>query len=325
MNEQALPILILAYGLDLAVGDPRWMPHPVRWIGRAIDQGERWLRALIAAGSLSWEYAAGGLLVAVIVGGSFALSWALIHSCYSFSRALGLIVSTFLLFSCISTRDLDVESREVLKALEKKDIPLARTKVSMIVGRDTENLTEPEIVRAAIECVAENTVDGIISPLLFAFLGGVPWAVAYRAVNTLDAMIGHKTERYIRFGLVAAKIDVWANAIPARLSGILFPMAAGLTGFSFGRSWKAAWRDGFPSAHPNSGIPEAAMAGALGVQLGGMNSYEGMPVPTPLMGAPLRPLEPRRIDDAIRVMYAASFITFFVGLTLKMASMRLPL
>lgn len=320
MKEQTLSILISAYGLDLAFGDPRWMPHPVRWIGRAIDQGETWLRKLIP-----WEYAAGALLVLAIVGGSFFLSEALIRSCYAFSRPLGFAVSTFLLFACISTRDLDVESREVFKALEKRDIPLARAKVSMIVGRDTDNLTEEEIIRAAVECVAENTVDGIISPLCFAFLGGVPLAVAYRAVNTLDAMIGHRTERYIRFGRVAAKVDDWANSIPARLSGILFPLAAGLTGFSFVRSWQTAWRDGFHTAHPNSGVPEAAMAGALGIQVGGMNSYKGMPVPTPLMGMPLRPLEPQRIKEAIRVMYACSFITFAIGLAMKIAFMRFPL
>lgn len=320
MNEQALSILVLAYSLDLVFGDPRWMPHPVRWIGRAIDQGERWLRRWIA-----WEYVAGGLLVVAIVGGAFGLSLALIRASYALSRALGLGVSTFLLFACISTRDLDVESREVFKALAKRDIALARQKAGMIVGRDTAELNEPEIIRAAIECIAENTVDGIIAPLLFAFLGGVPLAVAYRAVNTLDAMIGHKTERYIRFGRVAAKIDDWANAIPARLSGFLFPVAASLTGFSGRRSWQTAWRDGLRTAHPNSGVPEAAMAGALGVQLGGMNSYRGMPVPTPRMGQPLRPLEPRCIPEAIRVMYACSWITFLAGLALKIAVMRMPL
>lgn len=317
MREEALSILILAYGLDLVLGDPRWMPHPVRWIGRAIDQGERLLRRWT-----TWEYVAGGLLVFVIVGGSFGLSWTLIRYCFSQSHPLGLAVSTFLLFACISTRDLDVESREVFKALEQKDIQLARMKVSMIVGRDTEYLTEPEITRAAIECVAENTVDGIISPLFFALIGGVPLAVAYRAVNTLDAMIGHRTERYIKFGLVAAKVDDWANLIPARLSGILFPLAAGLTGFSLKGSWKIAWEDGFHTAHPNSGVPEAAMAGALGVQLGGMNSYKGMPVPTPLMGERVRALEPRCIKEAIRIMYACSLITFFIIVALKAVLMR---
>ena len=320
MREQTLSVLISAYGLDLVFGDPRWMPHPVRWMGHAIDRGERWLRRWI-----SWEYAAGGLLVFAIVGGCFALSSAVIRSCYWVSRPLGFVASTFLLFACISTRDLDVESREVFKALQKNDLPLARIKVGMIVGRDTEKLTEPEIVRAAIECVAENTVDGIISPLFFAFLGGVPWAVAYRAVNTLDAMIGHRTERYIRFGRVAAKVDDWANFIPARLSGLLFPLAAGLSGFSFAGSWQTAWRDGLRTAHPNSSVPEAAMAGALGIQVGGMNSYKGMPVPTPLMGTPHRPLEPRLITESIRVMYACSFITFLAGLILKMAYMRLSL
>lgn len=320
MRGEALSILIMAYGLDLVVGDPRWMPHPVRWMGYAIDRGEHLLRRWIA-----WEYAAGGVLVVLIVGGSFSLSWILIKSCFSLSHPLGLAISIFLLFACISTKDLAVESREVFRALERKDIPLARQKVAMIVGRDTENLTEPEIIRATVECVAENTVDGIISPLFFALIGGVPLAAAYRAVNTLDAMIGHKTERYIRFGWVAAKVDDWANFIPARLSGVLFPLAAGLCGFSLRDSWRTAWKDGFHTAHPNSGVPEASMAGALGVQLGGMNSYKGMPVPTPLMGKALRDLHPQCIKDANTVMYACSAITFFMVLTLKMFFMRLPL
>jgi adenosylcobinamide-phosphate synthase len=317
MRDQALSVFILAYGLDLLLGDPRWMPHPVRWIGRAIDQGERWLRRWITG-----EYMAGGVLVVMIVGGSFGLSQALLRYCFSLSSSLGLAVSTFLLFTCISTRDLDVESRAVFKALEQKDIALARIKVSLIVGRDTQHLTETEITRATVECVAENTVDGIISPLFFAFLGGVPLAVAYRAVNTLDAMIGHRTERYIKFGRVAATVDNWANLIPARLSGILFPLAAGLTGFSFKGSWKIAWKDGFHAAHPNSAVPEAAMAGALGVQLGGMNSYKGMPVPTPLLGERVRALEPRCIKEATRIMYACSLITFFIVVALKVILMR---
>ena len=317
MRNEAISILIIAYGLDLIVGDPRWMPHPVRWIGYAIDRGEALLRRMIA-----WEYVAGGLLVVAIVAGALGSSWLVIKICFSLSHLLGVAVSIFILFACISTKDLAVESREVLRALEKKDIPLARQKVGMIVGRDTDKLTEPEIIRAAIECVAENTVDGIISPLFFALLGGVPLAAAYRAVNTLDAMIGHKTERYIRFGWVAAKVDDWANFIPARLSGILFPLAAGLSGFSLKDSLRIAWKDGYRTAHPNSGVPEASMAGALGVQLGGMNSYKGMPVPTPLMGEALRMLSPQCINDANTVMYVCSAMTFLMVLTVKIFWIR---
>jgi len=317
VRSEALSILILAYGLDLVVGDPRWMPHPVRWMGYAIDRGERFLRRWILG-----EYIAGGLLVFFVVGGSFGLSWFLIKSCFSLWHPLGLAVSIFLLFACISTKDLDVESREVFTALVRKDLPLARHKVAMIVGRDTGHLMERDIIRATVETVAENTVDGIISPLFFALIGGVPLAVAYRAVNTLDAMIGHKTERYFKFGFVAAKVDDWANFMPAHLSGVLFPLAAGLRGFSLRGSWESAWRDGFYTSHPNSGVPEAAMAGALGVQLGGMNSYMGMPVPTPLLGQPLRALEAHCIKEAITVMYVCSGITFLLVLILKITFMR---
>ncbi len=318
MNDQALSILVLAYGLDLLLGDPRWLPHPVRWMGFAIDRGETILRKCIG-----WEYLAGGLLVLLVVGGSYSLSWFVIKTCFSFSWFSGLAVSIFLLYACLSTRDLDVESREVFKALKTGDIRLSRAKVSMIVGRDTDPLDEEGIVRSTVETVAENTVDGVISPLGFAVLGGVPLAVAYRAVNTLDAMIGHKTERYLKFGRVAAKIDDWANWIPARLSGILFPLAAGLCGFSLVGSFKTAWTDGIRNAHSNSGIPEASMAGALGVQLGGGCMYKGTPVSTPHLGQPLRPLRPETVLESIRVMYFCSALTFLIALTLKVIWLRL--
>jgi adenosylcobinamide-phosphate synthase len=226
-------------------------------------------------------------------------------------------VAIFFLFTSISTRDLDVESWEVFHALEKGDLALARVKVSMIVGRDTAHLDEPEIIRATVETIAENTVDGIISPLFYAMSGGVPLAVAYRAVNTLDAMIGHQTPRYILFGRVAARVDHLLNYFPVRLSGVLFPIAAGLSGFSGRGAWRTAWTDGAKSGHANSGIPEAAMAGALQVQLGGLSFYGGEERRTSLLGTSDQPLQVRHISQAIRVMYVCSVLTFMLVLVMR--------
>ena len=301
MVDLQLPTLALAYGTDLLIGDPRWFPHPVRGIGLAIHWGERVLRRTIP-----WERVAGALLVAVIVGASYAGSWWLLHATMAHSSWVGFAVGVVLLFSCLSTRDLAIESRQVLKALEADDLPLARRRVARIVGRETHQLDVPEIVRATIETIAESTLDGIVSPLFYFILGGVPLAVAYKAVNTLDSMIGHRSARYLKFGWAAARLDTWANWIPARLSAVLFAVAAWLCRFRVSASWRCAWRDGHGGPVPNAGIPEAAVAGALGVRLGGVNWYEGRAVEMPSMGDPVQPLEPPRIREAIRLMYACS-------------------
>jgi len=296
-------MLAMAYGADLVLGDPRWLPHPVRAMGAAIAAGERLLRRVIP-----WERAAGMILVVTIVGGSFAAAWWLTHAAAQWSGLAGVAVSVFLLFTCLSTRDLAVESRQVLKALEANDLALARQRVARIVGRDTRQLDVQEVVRATIETIAESTLDGILSPLFYFVLGGVPLAVAYKAVNTLDSMIGHRSARYIRFGWAAATLDTWANWLPARWSAVVFWVAAWFCGNQVRQSWRCAWRDGHGGPVPNAGIPEAALAGALDVRLGGVNWYQGQAVQMPYMGHAERPLEPQRIMEAIRLMYAASAV-----------------
>lgn len=335
MGDLAIPVLAAAYGADLILGDPRWLPHPVRLMGLAIQGGEWLLRKLIVPACAAkrsgapacavpgtadragrWERLAGALLVLVVVGGSYGLSAWLLHQLAVISSWWAIAGSIFLLFTCFSTRDLAAESDAVRRALDADDLPRARRAVSRIVGRDTERLDQAEIVRATLETLAESTLDGILSPLCFAVLGGVPLAVAYKAVNTLDSMVGHRSARYIRFGWAAANVDTWANWLPARCSAVIFALAAWLM-HGWRRaciSWRCAWRDGYGGPVPNAGIPEAASAGALGVRLGGVNWYQGQPVPMPPMGEAERPLEPPRIREAIRLMYACSVIAWLMAL-----------
>ena len=345
-SELQTSILTVAYGADLLIGDPRWFPHPVRAMGLAIHWGERILRRLIP-----WERVAGLLLVAGLVGGTYAGTRWLLEALHVHAAGWGFVAGAVLLFSCLSTRDLAIESREVLRALEAEDLPLARRRVARIVGRETQRLDQPEIVRATIETIAESTMDGILSPLFYAVVGGVPLAMTYKAINTLDSMIGHRSARYLRFGSAAARLDTWANWIPARWSVFVFTLAAAVGGGRVRQSWRCAWSHHLlappsaesqnpvlgwlrcrvlrrsahgrsqqvvgwrPSAYvPNAGLPEAAMAGALGVRLGGVNWYEGKAVTMAFMGEPVRPLTPERIREAIRLMYAASAIGWLVAL-----------
>lgn len=315
-----LPMLALAYGADLLIGDPRWFPHPVRGMGIAIRGGEWLLRWLIP-----WERLAGLLLTAAIVGASFTGAAWLLEATTAHSARWGFVAGVALLFTCLSTKDLAVESRRVLLALDANDLPLARRRVARIVGRDTRQLDVPEVVRATIETIAESTLDGIISPLVYFVLGGVPLAVAYKAVNTLDSMIGHRSARYLRFGWAAATLDTAANWAPARVSAALFAVAAWLCRYRVSAAWRCAFRDGDGSPVPNAGIPEAAMAGALGVRLGGTNWYQGRAVEMPFMGDAERPLEPERIREAIRLMCACSVVAWLMAmgvLLLKVFALR---
>jgi len=309
MIDNQIPMLALAYGADLLIGDPRWFPHPVRAMGFAIDRGERILRR-----AMPWEHVAGVVLVAVVVGASYGVTSWLLRVGGPSSATWGLAAGAVLLFTCLSTKDLAVESHQVLEALEAGDLLLARQRVARIVGRDTRQLDTPEIVRATVETIAESTLDGILSPLFYFVVGGVPLAIAYKAINTLDSMIGHRSARYIRFGWAAAKLDTLANWIPARLSPLLFAVAAWVCRNRVSAAWHSAWRDGYGGPVPNAGIPEAAMAGVLGVRLGGVNWYEGRAVDIPSMGEPRRPLEPPRIREAIRLMYVGSLVAWLTAL-----------
>lgn len=293
-------IVVTAVLLDLLLGDPRRLPHPVVWIGRMITALEKLLRRLVRS-----ERFGGVLLLISVVGSTAALSLLLLKGAYAIHPYIGLAVSAWLSYTCLAARSLHHESKLVADRLAAGDLQGARDFLSRIVGRDTEGLEEPEIWRALVETVAENTSDGVIAPLFFLMLGGPALGMAYKAVNTLDSMVGYKNERYLRFGWASARFDDLANWLPARLTGILMVAVAPLVGLSGKNSFRAMLRDGGNHSSPNSGIPEAATAGALGVRLGGTNRYFGAPVEKPTIGDPLRDLSIDSYRGAIRLMYGS--------------------
>ncbi|WP_298271531.1 adenosylcobinamide-phosphate synthase CbiB [Geobacter sp.] len=292
--------IIGAVALDLLLGDPRWLPHPVVLIGRLISLLEKLLRRIVAE-----ERAAGVFLLVLTVGATFGIAWGLVRGAELLHPAAGVAVSALLGWTCLAARSLHGESRLVADALVRGDLPEARRFLSRIVGRDTADLDESEIWRGVVETVAENTSDGVIAPLLFLMIGGAPLALAYKAVNTLDSMVGYRNERYRRFGWASARFDDLANLVPARLTGVLICLAAPLVGLSGRNALRMMQRDGRNHSSPNSGIPEAAAAGALGVRLGGTNRYFGKPVEKPTIGDPLRPLDAGGWRGAVRLMYGA--------------------
>ncbi len=300
-----------AYILDLIFGDPLWFPHPVRGIGWLIEKMEGLSRSIIKNERLS-----GIIFAFIIIGLSWSVTFILIRTTYFLNHYLGLLVSIIIIYTSLSVKDLAVESLAVFKALEKRDIDNARTCLSKIVGRDTENLGEVEITRATVETVAENIVDGIISPLFYAFLGGAPLAIAYKAINTMDSMVGYKNKKYINFGWAAAKIDDIANFIPARISVIFLTLASWIAGYNTVCAWKITMRDGMKNPSPNSGLPEAAVAGALGVQLGGLNYYKSVASRKPYIGDNIDPLDRSHIKKAVKIAYITSVLFVIMGITL---------
>jgi adenosylcobinamide-phosphate synthase len=295
--------ILIALLLDLAFGDPRWFPHPVRLIGRLITTLEGPARRAISDARV-----AGAVTALTVILLAAVATAVLIGIAGQIHPLLGDAAGILVLYTTLAARDLARHSLAVYEALEKFDLAEARRLVSWMVGRDTERLTEREVVRAAVESVAENTVDGIIAPLFFAALFGPVGAMAYKAINTLDSMIGYKNESYIDFGKTAARIDDAANYIPARLSAPILTAAAALLGFPASATWRVAWRDGRKNLSPNAGIAEAAFAGALGVRLGGVMERRGRPVNQPEIGDPVVPLAREHIPAANRLMFVGTIV-----------------
>jgi len=304
--------ILIALLLDLALGDPRWLPHPVRLIGRLIAALEGPARRVIPDARL-----AGSVTALAVILAAALITGAMIGIAGWIHPLLEDAVSIILLYTTLAARDLADHSIGVYRALERFDLTEARRLVSWLVGRDTERLTEAEVVRAAVESVAENTVDGIIAPLFFAAIGGPAVAMAYKAVSTLDSMIGYRSERYVDFGRTAAKIDDGANYIPARLAAPIITAAAALTGGRATAAWRIARRDGRKHLSPNAGIAEAAFAGALGIRLGGVIERRGRPVNLPEIGDTIMPLARGQILAANRIMYAATGIAAAVFLSAR--------
>lgn len=297
------PLIFLALLIDLAIGDPRWLPHPVVAIGRLITVLDRGLRR-------DWcsERLAGVVLLLLVVTGAAGTVWALLRGLSLLLPAAGWVAALLISSTCLASRSLHTESARVADALQAGDLPRARLYLSYIVGRDTDRLEEPEIWRAVVETVAENTSDGIIAPLFWLTVGGPVAAMAYKAVSTLDSMVGYRNPRYLRMGWASARMDDVLNYIPARLSALLLIIAAPLAGCSASGAVRITLRDRLNHPSPNSGHPEAAAAGALGVRLGGAASYSGNPSWKEYIGDALHPLDARTYRSMIRLMYLSTVL-----------------
>lgn len=296
-------IMILGYIMDLVFGDPYWFPHPVRFIGKLISKTEKFIRKH-AKSEKSLKY--WGILMWLVPVVTTALVTALIVKIASFNKYVEIFVSAFIIYTTLSTKCLKDEATKIYNVLETGDIKKSRVQLSYIVGRDTTNLSQSEIIRATVETVAENTVDGTISPMFYGFLFGPVGAMTYKAINTLDSMVGYKNDKYLNLGCVSAKLDDVANFIPARLTAIFMPLGAFLCGMNGLNSFKIAIRDRKNHKSPNCAFAEGAAAGAIGVQLGGTNIYFGQEVYKPTIGDKKRELENYDIVRMNKLMYATT-------------------
>lgn len=295
--------ILIAVLLDLLLGDPRWLPHPVRLMGRGIVALENPLRRLSSSQRVN-----GAFLALIVIGAAGGVTYGLLRLAGWIHPVVSDVLSVLVLYTALSIRDLSVHALDVYRALKSGDLTEARRKVSRMVGRDTETLDERGVVRAAVESVAENTVDGILSPLFFAVILGPVGAMMYKAASTLDSMVGYKNEKYLHFGWASARLDDAANFIPARLAAPLMAAGAFFTGNRPMQALRICLRDRKNHASPNAGIPEAMMAGALGVQLGGPLYRKGVLVDLPTLGDAFEPLERRHILKANAIMLASSLL-----------------
>lgn len=306
MMAWAIGILWCAYLLDLVIGDPRWLPHPVIGMGNCIKRVEKKIRSKVSQPIQLKK--AGILLPVIIVGGSLVITWALLRGLYMIHPWLSAGVEVILIATTIATKGLKAAGMEVYGHLSRGDLPAARQALGMIVGRDTAHLEEPEIVRGTVETVAENIVDAIVSPLFYALIGGAPLAMAYRAVNTLDSMVGYKNEKYINLGWASARLDDIANFIPARITAVLLVVSSWMMSLDYKKSYRTIKHDARLHPSPNSGFPESAVAGALGIRLGGENVYHGVLSFRAYMGEYSRPMAKEDIQSTVRLMILASLL-----------------
>ncbi|MGD0442320.1 MAG: adenosylcobinamide-phosphate synthase CbiB [Edaphobacter sp.] len=301
------PVLAIAYLFDWAAGDPEWLPHPVRLIGKGIEKGEQLLRRPQQTPAV--EFATGSALTLGLVATTYFGTARIIAWMYKRGQILGFVGETLLAWTCLASRSLHEESSVVVTALEAGDIVRARRHLARIVGRDTQNLDTQEISRAVIETVAESCSDGVIAPLFYMAIGGVPLAMAYKAINTLDSMIGHADKKYFYFGKTAARLDDVANLLPSRLTALGIAAASAVMHDANLASALETWvRDGGKHKSPNAGQPESAISGALQVRLGGDNFYAGELVAAPLMGERFSRPSAQSAKQAIRIAAAVSLL-----------------
>ena len=317
---------ILAFGagflLDQIFGDPYFLPHPIRGIGWLIAKTEKALRSGNPQEDSPEREAAerrqGKLLVVSVLLLTGMFTALILVGAYALYPRIGMVVEAVMTYQILAARCLQVESGKVWKHLKAGNPEAAREAVSMIVGRDTKPLSPQGIMKAAVETVAENTSDGVVAPLFFMAIGGAPLAFLYKAVNTMDSMVGYKNEKYYYFGFAAAKLDDLVNFIPARLSAFVMIAAAFLTGLDGKNAWKIFWRDRFNHKSPNSAQTEAVCAGALRIQLAGNAYYFGKLYEKPTIGDDLRPVENRDIRRANRLMMGTAWLSLILVLTVRL-------
>lgn len=305
----------LAWVLDFIIGDPHSWPHPVRWIGNLISAVQHAVRR-VCHSDLALRIG-GGVMWLAVVGLTYAVAWGVLHLAARVHPWLGFGVEVWMIFTVLAGRCLAQSAQAVERPLRAGDLAESRIKLSWIVGRDTSQLQPEQINRAVVETVAENTVDGIIAPLFFLLLGGAPLAMAYKAVNTLDSMVGYKHEKYRAIGMVSARLDDVANFIPTRLSWLLIGLAAFICRDNGARALRIGWRDRKNHSSPNCAWSEATVAGALGIRLGGPNDYFGERVNKPWIGDEHRPIAIDDISRTIRLMWVASTLALLLFMAVR--------
>ena len=305
--------ITLGFLLDLIIGDPQNPIHPIRIIGSLCKTIEKFFRKILkkslkVAGLMTW------ILVILIV---FLFNYYLLKGAYAINNIFGVVLASIMIYFCISTKALKVEGLKVVKYIIKDDIEGARKQLSYIVGRDTENLDKESILKAVVETVAENMSDGVIAPLFYAGIGGTPLAFLYKAVNTMDSMFGYKNDKYYDFGYFPAKLDDVFNYIPARLTGYFTVVIAFVLGLDYKNSFKIYNRDKNNHSSPNSAHPEAAVAGALGVRLGGANYYFGKLVEKPTIGDNLEKVDLNKVNQTNRILYGVSILGYIMTVIIR--------
>ena len=305
--------IILGFLLDLIVGDPQNPIHPIRIIGSLCKTVEKFFRSILkrylkVAGLLTW------ILVVFIV---FIFNYLLLKVTYRINPSVTMILGSVMIYFCISTKALKIEGLKVVKYVIKDDIEGARKQLSYIVGRDTKNLDKESILKAVVETVAENMSDGVIAPLFYAGIGGAPLAFLYKAVNTMDSMFGYKNDKYIEFGYFPAKLDDVFNYIPARLSGYFIVIVSFILGLDYKNSFKIYKRDKNNHSSPNSAHPEAAVAGALNVQLGGPNYYFGKLVEKQTIGDDREKIDINKVNNTNNILYCSAVLGCIMALIIN--------
>ena len=308
MNKLTLVIKIwIAYVLDLIFGDPQNIIHPVQIIGKMINIGEKSLLGKKYKSDRKYKFFAGMILNITVISLTYGISYLIRR--ISENSIIFTVVEIYLMYTIFSINSLAREGNRVYNILKEGNIERARKDLSYLVSRDTETMDEKMIIRSTMETISENTVDGIVAPMLYMFLGGLPLSMTYKAINTFDSMVGYKNEKYMDFGKFSAKLDDVANFIPARITGILIVIASMILGYDYKNSLKIFIRDRKNHSSPNSGHAEAGVAGALGVQFGGRVSYFGKEVDKPVIGDKIKDFELEDIKKNIKIMYVASFLS----------------